>query len=56
MRISIKLSQAALRREALLADGRSPKAYGQRKASQPHRNRLAEARRGLVKHKAQMPA
>jgi hypothetical protein len=53
MRITIKLTQAMLKRDALLAQGISPQAYGQRKTSQPHRNRRADVRRGIVKHKAQ---
>lgn len=52
MRLTVKLSQSMLKRSALVAQGLDPVAWGQRKASQPHRSRRADAQRGIVKHKA----
>jgi hypothetical protein len=52
--ITIKLSQSDLKRSALAEQGIAPVAYGQRKASQPHKNRRELERRGQFKHKGRV--
>lgn len=49
--ITIKLSQSELKRSALAQQGIAPAAYGQRKASQTHKNQRELERRGQFKHK-----
>mgnify|MGYP001152549404 CR=1 FL=1 len=50
-KITIPRSNAERRRDALVAAGVSPSAFGQRRASRPHRDRKKALARGERKHK-----
>ena len=49
--VRLKRTQAQRKRDALIAAGVAPSAFGKRKPTQPHRDRKREAASGGRKHR-----